>query len=184
MRPWASLHSRCFLCNLSWTCVRAGGLSVFLAYWLLWLVRLFFSPSLLCPCPAELVIERIDWLAVGLIDPQGRTAGYWQMVLQCPPSIVFSLRSLPLLYFLPSLSALLNLSLTSFHLQSPLSPSTFRIHPPVRLSVPLSLSLFWVCCRYRSSMQQRSMGRIMGAGPAGSQQMLYGSTDSCPDTTR
>lgn len=100
----ASLPAHSFWCNLYRPCVEADSLSVFfLASWLLWPV-VFSSPSSLpCPCLAELVIGYIDWLAVGLIDPQGRAAGYWQMVLQCPPSIVFSLCSLRLLYTLYSI---------------------------------------------------------------------------------
>lgn len=77
-----------FLCNLYWTSVRADWLPVFLAYWPLWPVHLFFSSSLLCPCLAWIVIARIDGLAVGPIDPQGHTAGYWQMALQWPLSLL------------------------------------------------------------------------------------------------
>ncbi len=123
-----TLHSsHCFLCHLYWTCVRADRRSVFLAYWLLWPSRLFSSLSPLCPCLAELVMEPIDWLAVGPIDPQGRTAGYWRMVPQCLPSLLPSSSSSTLylsciFLLLSSLSALLNLSSTSFHLQSPLLP--------------------------------------------------------------
>lgn len=133
--------------------VRMDRRSVFLAYWLLRPGRLFFSGSPPCPCPAELVMEPIDWSAVGPIDPQGRTAGYWRMVLQCPPSLPpssYRSASLPLLYFLSSLSALLNLSLTSFHLQPPhplflhfphssTRPSTHSSFPPSLLR-PLSRS--------------------------------------------
>lgn len=174
----ASLHSHCFFffCVIYTRLVRADKLSVFLAYWLLWPLRLFFTPSLLCPCQAELVIERIDWLAVAPIDSQGQTAGYWQMALQFPPS--FYRPPLLLTSFIHLYPPLLNLSLTSFHLQPPLSPSTVCIRPPILLSTLLSPSLFWVCRRYRSSMQQRSMQRLMSTGPAGSRQWRYGSTDS------
>lgn len=172
-----TLHSSpiVFLCHLYRTCVTVDRWSIFLAYWLVWLSHLFFSISPLCPRLAELVMQPIDWLAVGFIDPQGRSAGYWQMAPQCPPSLLAS--SSPSAHFLTCifllvsyLSALLNLLLISFHLQYLLLPplSHSSVHPSIHPSTLPSLCLFCVHCHYRSSMQQRSMPRIMGAGPAGS----------------
>lgn len=128
-----------FLCHLYWAGVTVDRWSIFLAYWLLWRRRLFFSSP---PRPglAELVMQPIDWLAVGPIDPQGRTARYWQMVPQSrppPPYLILSLRSFSsLVFFL--LFPILAQSVT--HLgSSPSTPPCFpSVHPSILLSLPLS----------------------------------------------
>lgn len=70
---------------------------------------------------------------------------------------------------------LLNLSLTSFHLQCLL---LLLLFPFICLSVYPSFPLSLQCrgCNH-SSMQQRSIPRIMGAWPAGSQHWLCGPID-------
>lgn len=129
-----TLHSlSLYLCRSYWTCVKVDTRSVFLPYWLrpsflLLSSRLVSSPV---PARAELVMEPIDWLAVGPIDPQGHSAAYWRMFLQCPPLR----RLIPLLlYPLCSMSSLLNLSLTSFRF----SPAHSTFIPAILLAIRLS----------------------------------------------
>ena len=158
---YSSLLSHCFQCHLYWTCVWTDRRSVFLPYWLPWPGRLFSSLSPSRPCLAELVMEPIEWSTVGPIDPQGRTAGYWWMVVQCWPSLLPSSSPAALsasCIFSPLYPPLLNLSLTSFHLPPPSSPSTSppssaceSRHSSFPLSLPASspAAIAHRCCRDR-----------------------------------
>lgn len=107
--------------------------------------------SFLCPCLAELVMEPIDWLAVGPIDPQGRTAGYWQMIPQCLPTLrhVLPPLLLPLLHFLTSLFSISTL----LHLIAPLPhsfahPCMYPSFPSIFSSASVAAIIHW-CSRDR-----------------------------------
>lgn len=141
---YPSLLSHCFWCHLYWTSVRVDRQFVFLAYWLQWPSRLFFSLLSLCPCIARLVLEPMDWLTVAPIDPQGRT-GIDKLSHNAVPRTFHHLLPSFFTYLVysysSSLSALLNLSLASFHPQFPPSPSSFQfICPDVYPSFVPSLS--------------------------------------------
>lgn len=140
---YPSLLSRCFWCHLYWTFVRVDRRSVFLAYWPQWPSRLFFSLSPLCPCVAELVMEPIDWLTVGPIDPQGRTCIDEWSHNAIPPTfhhhlpslftyLVFSCFSSLSLHFAQSITHLISSPVPSF-------PLPFIIYLSRRLSILCSL---------------------------------------------
>lgn len=131
---------------------------------------IFSSPPLLRLCLAEIGIEHIDWSAVGSIDPQGQTASYWQMVLQCPPSLVPSSSfSLPLVLPLYPQCVICHshnfITLRSEFIPASVYPFCFH-------------SLSWGCCCCRLSVHPRSMQGKVGIGPTGRRKRPYKSKDS------
>lgn len=112
----------------------------------------FIPPlSSLSPCSASLLCCLLtDWLTVPSI-PKVALLAIDKWSHNAPPPSLHHLLP-PLLYFSTSQLTLRNISLTSFHYQTPLS-----IHSPIHLSIHASilLSSTYLClrCRYCSSMQ-------------------------------